>query len=108
MTDAESQTAHALSDRLVVEFAPELVLLFGSRATGNARADSDFDLLVVAKTELPLHQRLFRARWSTRDVPVARDIVVVTPEEFKEYSAWPSSVVHQAAVAGEVLYERAA
>ncbi len=36
-----------LRDRLVVELKPMAIWLFGSRARGDARADSDFDLLVV-------------------------------------------------------------
>lgn len=35
------------------ECAPTSIWLFGSRATGKARADSDWDLLVVLPDELP-------------------------------------------------------
>lgn len=108
MKHEDQDTVTALSACLVSEFAPERVVLFGSRAAGVARADSDFDLLVVARTVDPLHRRLFRARWSTRNVPVGRDILVVTPEEFAQFAAWPSSVVHEAVANGEVVYVRAA
>ena len=36
-----------LVDTLVREIAPEQIYLFGSRACGNARPDSDIDLLIV-------------------------------------------------------------
>ena len=36
-----------LVDQIVAEFDPLRVILFGSRATGDARPDSDVDLLVV-------------------------------------------------------------
>ncbi|MCM2358023.1 MAG: nucleotidyltransferase domain-containing protein [Geobacteraceae bacterium] len=34
------------------EFSPEKVILFGSYATGNARAESDVDLLVIMPGEV--------------------------------------------------------
>ena len=39
--------------RLVAELKPSSIWLFGSRARGNARSDSDFDLLVVMPDGLP-------------------------------------------------------
>lgn len=41
-------------DCIVQELAPEKIILFGSHARGEAREDSDVDLLVVAETDLPL------------------------------------------------------
>jgi predicted nucleotidyltransferase len=42
-----------LLDRVVRFFDPELVILFGSRARGDADADSDYDLLVVLGDDVP-------------------------------------------------------
>ncbi|MBM4344369.1 MAG: nucleotidyltransferase domain-containing protein [Deltaproteobacteria bacterium] len=91
--------------RLVAEFAALRVVWFGSRALGQGHPGSDFDLLVVADTEAPLHERLFRAQWATRDVPVARDVVVVTPAECAAYGAWRSGVVGEALSQGLVLHD---
>ncbi len=56
---------------------------FGSRATGNAMPDSDFDLLVVSpdfnKKKFRYRSLGFRAYW-TLDYPV--DFLCYTPEEF--------------------------
>ena len=41
-----------LRDRLVADLKPESIWLFGSRARGDARPDSDFDLLVVLRDGL--------------------------------------------------------
>jgi uncharacterized protein len=41
----------ALVSRLVAALDPQMIWLFGSRARGDARPDSDFDLLVVAKPD---------------------------------------------------------
>lgn len=48
MTDDEILTEAVR--RIREQFAPTRILLFGSRATGHARPDSDFDLLVVLPT----------------------------------------------------------
>ena len=97
----------ALRDRLVEALSPSRVILFGSRAGGTARSDSDYDILVVADSDLPLEERVFQARRAVRDVRASKDIVVVTPDEFREYSTWVSGIVREAVDRGEVLYEAA-
>jgi predicted nucleotidyltransferase len=104
MTDP---TLALLCDRLVSALAPRSIILFGSRARGTAQPDSDYDLLVVAESDLPLEDRMFQARRAVRDVQVPKDIVVVTPDEFRKYSRWVSGVVREAVEHGEVLYEAA-
>lgn len=37
--------------KVVEEFAPQRVILFGSHARGDATPDSDVDLLVIMRTE---------------------------------------------------------
>jgi predicted nucleotidyltransferase len=104
MTDP---TLDLLCDRLVAALAPRRIILFGSRARGTAEANSDYDLLVVAETDLPLEERMFQARRSVRDVRVPKDIVVVTLGELLKYSTWVSGVIRKAIDHGEVLYEAA-
>lgn len=67
--------------RLIRAFAPERVLLFGSRAKGMERASSDIDLLVIAEVEgePALHQR--RAKQLASDCFPRVDVVIATPEE---------------------------
>ena len=36
--------------KLVAEYAPQQVILFGSYAYGNPRSDSDVDLLIIKET----------------------------------------------------------
>lgn len=47
----ESDALHAVVSRIVDQIDPEAVWLFGSRARGTHRPESDFDLLVVTKVE---------------------------------------------------------
>ena len=50
-------TLALLRDRLVAALLPRRIILFGSRARGTAKADSDYDLLIVAETDLPSEDR---------------------------------------------------
>jgi predicted nucleotidyltransferase len=70
--------------RLVETLQPERIYLFGSRARGEARPDSDYDLLVVVKERTgegrQMEQRAYGAMWGLH-APV--DIVVMTVDYFE-------------------------
>jgi predicted nucleotidyltransferase len=60
------------------------ILLFGSRARGDARPDSDFDILIVVP-DLPVDTaRTTRLRLALRGLGAAFDIVALTPAEFAD------------------------
>ena len=92
---------------LVRALSPRRVILFGSRARGDARPDSDLDLLLVVDTDLPLPKRLFVANKAVRDFGLPIDLLVLTPEEVERLSSWSSSVVPAALREGRVLHEAA-
>lgn len=50
---SEQEALQAIVQRLVSDLQPLSIYLFGSRAEGRARPDSDFDLLVVLDDEAP-------------------------------------------------------
>ena len=61
-----------MTDAIVQAAQPLRVILFGSHARGNARADSDVDLLVVEEQPFgPGHNRLARRDASGRHSPVS-------------------------------------
>ena len=53
-----NEQIQAVTDVIVDHFKPQAVILFGSYATGTATEDSDIDILVIKKTDLPRHRRL--------------------------------------------------
>lgn len=93
--------------RIVEGFHPERIILFGSRARGNADPDSDVDLLVVLPTASPKETTL-GIRMALRRMGIAKDIVVVTPEEFERRKDVVGTIVHPRVQEGRVLYERPA
>ena len=74
--------------RLRRRYRPDLVLVFGSRAKGEALADSDLDLLVVSERfqGVPFLARA-SGLLSDIDLPFPADVLCYTPEEFAESAA---------------------
>lgn len=91
--------------RIVVTARPEKVILFGSRARGDARMDSDIDLLVVANDPQPRSLRASALYGILSDIPVPMDILVYRPEEIEEWRDVPQASVTTAVREGSVLYE---
>ncbi|HUY00555.1 MAG TPA: nucleotidyltransferase domain-containing protein [Candidatus Deferrimicrobium sp.] len=56
------------------------VILFGSRAKGDAKFYSDFDLVIIGDFKIPFFERIKWVLWETPSVPV--DVFCYTPEEF--------------------------
>lgn len=83
------------------------IVLFGARARGDAAADSDFDLLVVAPSDEPANARAVPLRLALWDDPSGFDILVLTLEELDAMKGFRSGVVHRALAKGVVLHEAA-
>ncbi|MGQ0812667.1 MAG: nucleotidyltransferase domain-containing protein [Nitrospiraceae bacterium] len=70
--------------RLLAAFSPERIYLFGSQARGDAGPDSDYDLLVVVRTSaLPRYRRDQAAFEALLGIGVAKDVLVLTHDEFE-------------------------
>lgn len=69
--------------KLKRRYRPSVVLAFGSRARGEALAESDLDLLVVSDRfrGVPFLERV-SALLTELDIPFAVDVLCYTPEEF--------------------------
>ena len=96
--------------QIVREVAPEAIILFGSRARGDARVDSDVDLLVV-ETEPFSPQRSRRKEaarlyMALRKLGVANDILLYSRDEFDRLKDSLNHVVGRAHREGRVLHGR--
>ena len=85
---------------------PLKIVLFGSRARGEAHPESDLDLLVIEESTLPRYKRSARYRRSLIGLFPAKDIVVWTPEEIRDWSKVPDAFINVILNEGKVLYER--
>ena len=80
--------------------------MFGSRARGDTRTDSDLDLMVEMETEdLPAQRaRAISALFGLRRW--AMDLIVYTPQEVREQRQYRNSLVRVIESEGKVLYEQ--
>jgi predicted nucleotidyltransferase len=92
--------------RILATGQPTKIILFGSRARGEARPDSDYDLLLIEPSDLPRYKRAARYRRALLGVAPAKDILVWTPEEVAEWQNVPNAFITTVVREGVVLYEQ--
>ncbi|MBM4046532.1 MAG: nucleotidyltransferase domain-containing protein [Planctomycetes bacterium] len=92
--------------KIVAAFHPRRIILFGSRARGEQRADSDVDLFVeMESNDRPIQRRLrirelFWPQWW------GMDLLVLTPQEVARQRHSHASLVPVIEKEGKLLYER--
>jgi predicted nucleotidyltransferase len=96
---------------IVTELDPEQVILFGSRARGDAGPASDADLLIVERE--PFGPSRSRGRESVRVWALAArfrapvDILLYSRDEIERWRGSRNHVIGRAIREGRSLYERA-
>lgn len=93
-----------LRDRIVAEFRPQRIILFGSYAYGNPAADSDLDVLVILGHggSGPKKAAEILGRLNPR-IPV--DLLVRTAEEIRSRLQANDFFLAEVLNHGRVLYE---
>jgi predicted nucleotidyltransferase len=94
--------------RIATQFSPEKIILFGSSARGEARHDSDVDLLVLFSHVDDPRRRAAELYSALVGCDFPKDIVVSTTDRFERYKNVVNTVYWPAAREGRILYERAA
>ena len=101
------QTIQEATRRLVAGFSPTRIILFGSQARQTADDRSDVDLLVICPVDGDRTALALTMDRALRGLGLARDIVVLTPEEFDMDRHIPGTVARPAWLEGKVLYDSA-
>ena len=96
-----------MTQRLVDQFQPEQIILFGSHAWGVPDQYSDVDLMViVTDSDLSDYERALQAHRCLSGLDVPKDVVVKTRPEFEFFRDVRASLEHKIHERGKVLYER--
>ena len=90
--------------RIVEVAAPDRIIMFGSRARGDARSDSDVDLLVV-KSDVPSRREIADKIYvKLIGIPVPIDVLVVTPEDISRYAEGVGTIIPSVLKEGIEIY----
>lgn len=90
--------------RITADAKPVKVILFGSRARGEAGRNSDIDLLVIEPDPVSPRKEAARLRKLLRGFKAPMDIVVFGQSFAERYWDIPGSVLYRAFREGKVLY----
>ncbi len=91
-------------ERIVTHFPDvERIILFGSRARGDARPDSDWDFLIIMPSQERTIRRGIAIRRVARIHGIPMDFLVITPSEVQQgFPMMANNIVNE----GKILYER--
>jgi predicted nucleotidyltransferase len=110
MIEVTDEVLADMVQTIVREVDPERIYLFGSRARGEARQDSDVDLLIIVHEPFgPEHSRfqeinrVYRAISSFR---IPNDVLLYSSDEFARWSRSLNHVVGRCSREGKLLYAR--
>lgn len=106
MTAVTESVISEMVERLVREFDPLRIVLFGSHARGEATRHSDIDLLVVMPNDVDRRKAPVSMLVALADLPIAKDVVVTTPAEIARRGDLVGTVLRPALREGRVVHER--
>lgn len=99
-------TIDEITRKIVQEFQPEKIILFGSRAWGIPTEDSDIDLFIIKDTNKSTREvarDIDGALWE-RTIPL--DIIVYTPAKVDKWLKIGDFFINDIIHKGKILYER--
>lgn len=106
--DRERELVQEIVRRIVAVADPDRIVLFGSRARGDHRPDSDYDLLVIKRTGLPRQREEGPLYTALAPLTIDVNVLVYTPEDVEAWRSVRQALPTIATREGIVLYERAA
>ncbi|MBK7395926.1 MAG: nucleotidyltransferase domain-containing protein [Myxococcales bacterium] len=107
LSESDALRVRPLLTRIRAAWNPRQIWLFGSRARGEARADSDWDVLVVVPDDLDEGAFDPVVGWRLqRDLPIRADVFPCRSTEFEEDRDTPNTLAYEAWHRGVLLDER--
>lgn len=100
------QLLQNITEKLLTDYAPQKIILFGSYASGDPHPESDLDLLVIKDTSERFIDRCVVVRRLLSDPERLRplDVFVLTPQEVATRLASGDQFIAEILQTGRVLY----
>uniref|UniRef100_A0A832DHI8 Nucleotidyltransferase domain-containing protein n=1 Tax=Ignavibacterium album TaxID=591197 RepID=A0A832DHI8_9BACT len=96
--------------RILREVEAEKIILFGSRARGDNKPDSDLDLLIIVKDDFSKNnsrwKHTFKIRKALKDFIIPKDILIFSQSEVEYWKDSLNHIIPTCLREGKVLYER--
>lgn len=99
------ETINRAVQRLVAAAKPSKVILFGSYARGDARENSDLDLIVIEPKVQNTWEEMVRLHSIVGDIGVGVDILVYSEAEAERRKQVPGTLPYWAFKEGKTLYD---
>lgn len=101
LTEQEEQVVDHVVAELTQAFPVQLIILFGSRARGEATENSDYDFLVVVDTDQRRTQVAVDIRKTAHIPRIPMDFLVRSSQEWKAGFLLKKEIIAE----GKILYE---
>jgi predicted nucleotidyltransferase len=95
-----------IKDKIVSSISPDKIILFGSQATGEAKKESDIDLVIIWDTAESQHRRNLIVRRLFPGRNFSLDVFVFTPKEERELRDIRGTILYTAFKNGKIIYEK--
>jgi uncharacterized protein len=104
----DQEEIEQIKDSIVTMYEPDMIILFGSWARGDASETSDIDLLVISDREkhLPRYKRGLDVRLQLSQFKTPKDILFYTHDDVERWRNVPQAFINTVLREGQVLYER--
>jgi predicted nucleotidyltransferase len=107
MENISKELLAEITKRLIAQFQPDQVILFGSYAWGKPTRDSDVDLMIIVPdSDLTEYERTVLGLRCLGGINIPKDILVRTRSEFNRFRDVRASLEYKISKQGKVLYER--
>ena len=77
------ETIAEIKRRLVEQFQPQAIILFGSHAWGQPREESDIDLLILKESDQDKHRMGVEVQKILHDIDCSLDLLVYKPSDLR-------------------------
>jgi len=103
-----TEQIEAVKTRLVETYHPLQIYIFGSYAWGTPHEDSDLDLMIIvpASDNPKPHLRSYAGHKALYGLDIAKELIILTEEEFKTRSANNNFLAYKVKNEGVCIYSR--